>query len=231
MAVLAYENEQIIKEYISDLAIYSGDKIITEKFAKLSKFMQKRIIYELYVKYGFEYTQERIENTLNFILENITSKSGKKCSINSEYFLFVSSKNVQIIKNSGTIEQEIEIKAEGSYKIGDYIFSMEKCSFVPEKFPDDNEFMAYVELNEIDFTLRTRRNGDKIQPLGTKNLTKLKKYLINKNIPQHEKYSIILLCKDTEILWVCGYGINDKIKVVNKCTHVLTLKKIGGTLC
>ncbi len=231
MSVLAYENEQIIKEYISNLNLYDGDKIITKKFEKLTKFVQKRVIYELYVKYNFEYTQEKIENTLNFVLENLKSKSGKKCSINSDYFLFVSYKNIQVINKGVKSAHEVKINSEGTYIFDKYIFSIKKCCQTPEVYPKDSKFEAYVELDEINFTLRTRKHGDTIQPLGTNKITKLKKYLINKNIPQHEKDAIILLCKDAEVLWVSGYGINDKIKVVNNCTHVLTLKKIGGTVC
>ena len=52
---------------------------------------------------------------------------------------------------------------------------------------------------------------------------KLKKYFISKNIPQHKKDNIILLCKSSEIFWASGFGISEKIKVVNNCTHVIEL--------
>ena len=227
LSLLAFEEEQIIKEYIGSLNVYDNDKIKTDVFKHLSKYLQKRIIYEIFVKYDFEYTQERVENILDFIYKNINSKSGKKTSINSDNWLFVSSKNIEIIGKINKNKTEINVKKEGKYKFGKYEFAISKYDKMPTKFPKDSDFKAYVELKEINFTLRTRKNGDIIQPFGSNNQTKLKKYLINKNIPQHEKDSIILLCKDNEILWVSGYGISEKVKVVNKCTHVLTLKYIG----
>ncbi len=227
LSILAFEEEQIIKEYINSLNIYDGDKIKTENFKNLSKNVQKRIIYEIYVKYDFEYTQEKIENTLNFINENINSKSGKKFSITNGYWLFVSKKYIYTIQNTTKNLTSVKINSEGKYKFGKYEFSIEQCNKPPENFPKDEEFKAFVEINEpIDFTLRTRLDGDRITPLGQNSLIKFKKYLINKNIPQHKKDSIILLCKDSEILWASGLGINNKIKVVNNCTHVLTLKNI-----
>lgn len=231
LSILAFEEEQIVKEYIKMLDIYDGENIKTDIFLTLSKILQKRIIYDIYVKYNFEYTQEKIENALNFILQNINSKSGKKYSITTKYWLFVNNKYIKIIEETTKNNEEIQIKKEGNYIFGDWEFTIEKCTQIPDKYPKDNAYKAYIEIFDIDFSLRTRRNGDKIQPLGSNKITKLKKYFINKNIPQHEKDSIILLCKDNEILWASGYGLSEKIKVVNRCTHVLTLKKIGGTVC
>ena len=226
LSELAFEEEEIIKEYINSLNVFNGERICTETFKKLSFNLKKRIIYELFVKYDFEYTQERIENTLNFVEENIESKAGKKCSINSKNWLFVCNKYMEIISEQTKNTDTVIIDKEGKYLFNGIEFSIEKCETVPEKFPKDDEYKAFIELNEpIKFTLRTRLNGDKITPLGQKNLIKFKKYLINKNIPQHKKDSIILLCKGSEVLWASGVGISDKIKVVNKCTHVLTLYK------
>ena len=227
ISVLALEEEQIIKEYIKSLNLYENDKILSQKFKNLLPQMQKRIVYEIYVQYEFEYTQERILNTLNFINENITSKSGKKCSIDATHWLFVSEKHIEVLSNQTKNEKVLKITSEGSYKFSNYEFSIKKCEDKIKNFPKDSDFKAYIELKEpIKFELRTRRNGDRITPLGTKGGMKLKKYLISKKIPQHEKDKIILLCKEGKILWVSGYGIAEELKVVNKCTHVLTLRKI-----
>ena len=226
LSILAFEEEQIVQEYIDSLDIFEGEKIKTEIFKKLSKILQKRLIYEIFVKNDFEYTQEKIENTLNFVQENLDSKSGKKCSINTDNWLYVSEKYIQIIGQINKNTSTVKITKEGEYHFLNRKFKIEKCENSPKEFPKDSEFKAYIELNEpINFTLRTRQDGDIITPLGQKTSTKFKKYLINKNIPQHEKDSIILLCKEGEILWASGLGVNDKIKVVNKCTHVLTLKE------
>lgn len=228
LSVLAYEEEQIIKEYIQCLNLYDGEKLKTDIFKKISYYLQKRLIYEFYVKYDIEYSIEKIQTTLDFILDNINSKAGKKCSLDKTHWLYISSKFIEVIGESKKDTTEVIINKEGTYKFGDWVFTIEKEDKIPSKFPSDTEFKAYVCLDKnMNYILRTRRNGDIIQPLGSHNLTKLKKYFMNKNIPQHKKDSIILLCKDSEILWASGYGINDKIKVVNKCTHVLTLKKIG----
>ena len=80
-------------------------------------------------------------------------------------------------------------------------------------------------MTNIDFDLRTRLDGDIIKPLGCLGTQKLKKYMNEKKIPKHEKDKTLLLCKGNEVLWAVGLGISDKIKVVNKPTHVLIFKK------
>lgn len=229
LSLLAYEEEQIVKEYLSSLNIYNMNaEINSEIFCKLSNILKKRVIYELFVKYDFEYTQQKILHTLQFINENINSNSGKNYSLDAEYFLFVSSKKICVFKQKEKCTDEVRVTKEGVYNFLNFEFKIEKCHDLPKVFPNDSEFKAYVEINgDFDFTLRTRREGDIIVPLGTSGSMKLKKYLINKNIPQYEKDSIVLLCKSSEILWVSGIGLSDNLKVVNRCTHVITLNNRG----
>ena len=54
---------------------------------------------------------------------------------------------------------------------------------------------------------------------------KLKKYLIQKKIPQHERDQLVLLTSEQEVLWVGGVGISDKIKVTGKPTHKISIKR------
>ena len=87
--------------------------------------------------------------------------------------------------------------------------------------------MAYVDLNGIDFplTFRNRMDGDYIYPLGAAGKQKIKKYLNNRKIPQHEKDNLLFLCSGQEVLWAAGLGISDKIKVTKQPTHLLMLIK------
>lgn len=226
LSQLAIEEENIVKEYLTQLNIINNNKINTNIFKDQSLAVQKRTIYELFAQNDIEYSDEKITNSLSFIIENISSKSGKKYSLNATQWLFVTNKNIEIISKTEKNEEVINITECGEYPFDNYIFSIQNYSETPEKFPQDEEFCAFADLSKVkNLILRTRRNGDKIQPLGSKNITKLKKYLMNKNIPQHIKDSIILLCSGNEVFWVSGYGLSEKIKVVKNCTHVLTLKK------
>ncbi len=226
LSKLAIEDEEIVCEYLKKLNIINENKIATNIFKKQSYAVQKRTIYDYFAKNNIEYSEEKIVNALKFVNENITSKSGKKHSLNSTQWLFVNIEIIEIITKSDKNEDIIEISKCGEYEFGSYIFSIQECTTLPEKFPQDKEMCSFVDLTDIkNLTIRTRRNGDIIQPLGSKSTTKLKKYLMNKNIAQHLKDSLILLCTNNEVLWVGGIGLSEKIKVVKNCTHVITLKK------
>ena len=73
--------------------------------------------------------------------------------------------------------------------------------------------------------LRTRSDGDIITPFGMKGSMKLKKYMNGKGVPKHKRDTIPLLCNDTEVLWVSGVGLSDKIGVKTKPTHVIEVSQ------
>jgi hypothetical protein len=52
---------------------------------------------------------------------------------------------------------------------------------------------------------------------------KLKKYFNSKGVQRHKRDSLPLLCKDNEVLWASGVGLNDKISVKEHPTHVLEI--------
>ncbi len=201
----------------------------TDEFLNLPNPIQSRIIKNLLISRSIDYGRERIELIIDFILANRNSGSGKTFSIGSDLWLFVNSKYFEIIGLETKNMEEILITSEGIYDFGNYCFILEKCTEIPKKFPDDSEYIAYVKLNKLNYTLRTRRDGDIISPLGMSGTQKLKKFLNSKKIPSYLKDTIPLLCEGSNILWVAGVGLSNKIRIVdNKVSHVLKLMKKDG---
>ena len=197
----------------------------TQTFCVLPYSIQSRVIKKILTEYSTEYDRKKFDDIIHFIKENSASKSGKTCSITKGTDLFVNSKFFKVVQNSSQNLIQIKITKEGCYKFGDKVFIIEKVSDIPQKFPNDSEKIAYVELDGIDFTLRTRRFGDVIQPFGMIGHQKLKKYLNEKKIPSYQKDEIPLVVIGNEVLWVAGVGMSEKICVKNQPTHVLKLIK------
>ncbi len=213
---------------LSELAVEENELInsyLPENILKASAGEQKRLIYKLLADNNIEYDRKKIENIQKFIEENKNSKSGKTISLNENLWFFVNNKKTEIVTKNIKNTDYIRINKCGNYKFEDYTFSIAPFEGDIQKFPSDNEFKAYVSLKNINFELRHRLDGDRIQPLGLSGSQKLKKYLNEKKIPAHEKDKLIFLCQKNEVLWAAGLGLNDKIKVVNTPTHVLTLKR------
>lgn len=226
---VAKEETKIIEEYLKIIADKISDKnnkINTKKFLNQSPAIQKRLIYNLFIKHNLDYDRTKILNILEFIHENSSSKSGKTCSLTDNLWIFVSHETIEPITGSDFIIPSIRITREGKYETSTYIFEIEKFEKEVRKFPKDSEGIAYVNLPfPLDFELRTRQDGDIIQPLGMKGTQKLKKYLNEKKIPNHQKDKLLFLTQDNEILWAINSGISDKIKVTSKPTHRLTFYK------
>lgn len=211
---------KIIEKKVKKLEKYTPDE-----FSKLDEFLQTTAVHKFVRLLNLDYDRKKIDEITQFIIANKNSKSGRTCSLTKNKWLFVNNKDISVITKTAKNISDIQIKNTGIYETSDYRFIIEPCTKMPEKFPPDNEYTAYAELDGIDFTLRTRKDGDIIQPLGVQGTKKLKKYLMEKQIPKHQRDTQIFLCRNSEILWAPGLGISEKIKVVNNPTHVLKLEK------
>lgn len=214
LSELAREDNEIINKYL------------TTDFLEASKQEQKRLIYKILVDNNIDYDREKIENLQKFIEKNKNSKSGKRTSIADDLWLYVSDKKVEVVTSLKKNEEQVQITHCGKYRFEDYEFSIEACDKKIDNnaFPKDDDFVAYISTDKIDFVLRHRQDGDRITPLGLCGSQKIKKYLNEKKIPAHEKDKLILLTRDKEVFWVAGVGLSDKIKVTDKPTHVIKLK-------
>ncbi len=64
-------------------------------------------------------------------------------------------------------------------------------------------------------TVRNRRPGDRVQPLGSSSPRKLKDLLIDHRIPKNERDRLPLLCHSDRILWVPGVTIDHEARIRN----------------
>lgn len=220
LSKMAENDNKIINEYIKSIE----NPLHTKVFIGLSKELQSRLVYNVFTENNLDYNREKISNALDFIIKNSKSKSGKKCSLASDLWLFVNEKNIELIRATKIVDFSKKITECGDYECGNLIFSIEKCTKTPNIFPTDAEKCAYVDLSGFEkLTIRSRKDGDIIYPLNAGGSQKLKKFLNEKKIAAHKKDELLFLCSKNEILWAPGFAVSDKIKVVKSATHVLKL--------
>lgn len=233
LADIASGNNKVINELMQNIEnqITIGDKWLTQNFLILNSAIKQHFVYKLLVNNELEPSFAKIQELINFITDNQKSKSGKTLSVSTDKWLFVSHKYTYFVHSCDykKIEDEVKIEANGGYCFGEeFNFVVEENAEKVEKFPKSTSYEAYVDISNVGFplTLRTRRNGDIIQPFGMQGKMKLKKYFINKNIPEHDRDKIILLCKDNEVLWAVGVGLSEKLRSKTQPTHKLKMEKI-----
>lgn len=230
LAELAISQSNIVDEYMNKvrLEVYEGQKLVTSKYKKLSEDVMLKIIHDACKRENLDYDRKKINNMLQFIKNNFESKSGSRYSLTNNLWLFASSKYIYMITDIGNSENtaQVDINSEGSWllpfekKLSIAKFEEPKI----DKFPKETDNYALVDFSNVgleNLTFRTRRDGDFIVPFGMTGKMKLKKYLNEKKIPQHEKNSLLMLCKGNEVLWIVGVGLSNKLRVVNMPTHVI----------
>lgn len=82
-----------------------------------------------------------------------------------------------------------------------------------------------LDPNGLTFplTVRNRKNGDKMRPLGMEHMKKIKDILIDKKIPRHIRDDIpVIVSKDT-IVWCWGIGIAETCKLTQQTKSALQL--------
>lgn len=232
LADIAAGNNKVINELMQNIEnqITLGNKWLTQNFLILNSAIKQHFVYKLLVDNDLEPGFSKIQEIISFISDNQKSKTGKTLSVTNNKWLFVSHKYVYLVDaiEYKKIEDVVNINSSGSFYISNNKFTLEEYHEKIEQFPKSISNIAYVDLSHIEFplTLRTRKNGDIIQPFGMQGKMKLKKYFINKNIPEHDRDKILLLCKDNEILWAIGIGLSEKIRTIDIPTHKLQLENL-----
>lgn len=219
MSEIAKEETEIIDEYVSK--ILQNTQNSTKKFLELPISIQNKIIYKLFRENNLDYDREKILQSVNFIKTNANLKSGKTLSITTNLWLFTSDKTFYFFSKNKPNDIEVQINKIGDYNFSNGKFSIIKCEQSPTQYPKDCDCVAYIFANTINYTLRYRKDGDYIYPLGAGGKQKLKKYFNSKKIPNHLKDTIPLLCSGQEVLWVIGYGISERLRVENKPSYML----------
>ena len=231
LAEIANSENAIIEEYLATLRdkVFSEDSIISQEYKTLSKHVKMRFLHEYIQTFDLDYDFKRIKELYNFIEANIDKRNGTTISLATALWLYVDEKIIETIphkqnKTEQAASIELQIDSEGEFIIDDRKLVIRPyCEQEVFVFPEATANFAYVDLSNIKLplTIRTRRDGDVINPFGMHGSMKLKKYMNAKGVNRHKRDSILLLANNDEILWVVGVGLSNKIGVTKTPTHVI----------
>lgn len=233
LAEVATSENEIIEEYFKTFRnnVLVEDRLVSSEYKKLSTPVKMRILHEYIQIFGLDYDFKKIKELYDFIEENINKRNGNTKSLSATKWLYVDETHIETIprrnKNSQTDKiksMEVFVDSEGEYSFGNRKIIIkpyeEKSLFT---FPESTASFAYVDLSKVKLPIiiRTRNDGDVINPFGMKGSMKLKKYLNAKGVSKHQRDEILLLTNEDEVLWVVGVGLSNKIGVTKLPTHVI----------
>jgi tRNA(Ile)-lysidine synthase len=89
-----------------------------------------------------------------------------------------------------------------------------------------SNLVADFDLNKTGTSLfvRQRRPGDKFQPLGMDMPKKLYEFMVDAKIPRSWRDHIPIVCSRQQIIWVVGWRIDDRVKVIEASKKILRLE-------
>ncbi|MDP2730233.1 MAG: tRNA lysidine(34) synthetase TilS [Dehalococcoidales bacterium] len=97
----------------------------------------------------------------------------------------------------------------------------------PEEMGEkESSFTANLDFDKAGSNLivRSRRAGDRFQPLGMNQPKKLGRFMIDAKIPGAWRQQVPIVCSPEHILWVVGWRIDERVKVTPDTGWVLNLE-------
>jgi tRNA(Ile)-lysidine synthase len=176
------------------------------------------LAFELFSRFGFSSTQ------IPGILSLLESGSGKHIAgekyrvLRNRDFLIIT----DVLPQSADLVLIEEIPGVIETPDGTFSFSWIEPPFSVSE--DPNVAMFDAHCIELPLTLRSRKEGDYFYPLGMGGKKKkLKRFLIDARVPQHEKDRIRILESGKRIMWVAGMRLDERFKVKADTKKVLKI--------
>ncbi len=88
---------------------------------------------------------------------------------------------------------------------------------------DSEKYFDYDKMSG-DLYLRNRQTGDFFYPPGLSGKKTIKKFLIDQKVEREKRDLIPLLAVGNELLWLIGYGINERLLIDETSKNILRIK-------
>jgi tRNA(Ile)-lysidine synthase len=217
------EDLTLLKYFINEVkvkcVIKRDDGFLSVDISELKSYSHSsRLLYEMLDVYGFS------RSDCQQILQDNT-KIGAQF-FNKNYVMVKTNNEIEVYRNTFS-ELKLEIISEGDYKVQNGVFSIKKTKEV--KF-SDNPYVEVVNLSQYPFplTLRYWQEEDFIIPLGMQGRKLLSDFFTDLKINPLKRKNIPLVAFGSEILWIIGYRISDKIKYSNQSElHQLKFEEVS----
>lgn len=184
-----------------------NNKLSIEKLKKLDKYLLSKVLIQYLYSYGIEVSRKKIQ-----LIEDILDKGGSKdISLNGEFVLKKEYDFLAIEKNTKKENQcikEVELEIPGQIIFGEYVI---EASFIDKILYDNQNFYTSLKMGD-KLKIRSRKDGDRIIPIGMTSEKKVKDILINEKVPKEKRDTIPLVLYNEEIVWIAGIKGNEKYK-------------------
>ncbi len=131
--------------------------------------------------------------------------------------------------------QEYELTPGQETEIADLKlkFTVQQYDYQPSDYENlikrSNRNEAYLDYGKLKFPLkvRSRKPGDRFQPLNSLYYKKIKSFFIDQKIDRDTRDKTMLVVDNSDrIAWIAGFQTDNRFKVTNKTKKVLHIRQI-----
>ncbi len=211
---LAAENElyrELLQEKLGQIIEYNGDIQRIPHSAFLIQHSSFQLLFEWLRQYGFNTDQ------CHFIHEAVGTGIGNQyCS--PTHCLVIGRDDLQLSEIKEKTDDEILIQIGEEEILSPVHLCFSKLEKTADFIIDKSSEVAQLDADKIQFPLILRHwcHGDRFHPLGMKGSKLLSDFFVDQKFTEYQKQNVwLLVSADGEILWVVGYRIDDRFKIVN----------------
>lgn len=114
---------------------------------------------------------------------------------------------------------------ESEFSFGEYSIKFEVLENVKNIKFTDNSFIKYFNYDKINgnIIIRTRKNGDKMIPLGMNGRKKIKDIFIDSKVSVSQRDIVPIIQFDDEVAWLVGLKVSNEYKVTKDTKKLLKI--------
>ncbi|MCI0706985.1 MAG: tRNA lysidine(34) synthetase TilS [Ignavibacteriae bacterium] len=159
------------------------------------------------------------------IFDLCSSQTGRSLSLSGSVSVYRDRSHLNFGEPLQQHEFTLPVELGRLYMYGNFEFAAERQSSLPTELRGNGsvEFVDSERLNG-PLVLRNWHAGDWFIPLGLHNRKKLSDFFIDAKVPRHQKHDIPVLVSGGDIVWVCGYRLDERFMVSPKTASVVKLQ-------
>ena len=170
-----------------------------------------QLLFEWLRQYGFNTDQ------CHFIYDALGTGIGNQyCS--PTHCLVIGRDDLQLSEIKEKTDDEIQIEVGEEEILSHVHLRFSRFEKNADFIIDKSSEVAQLDFDKLSFplTLRHWRHADRFHPLGMKGSKLLSDFFVDQKFTEYQKQNVwLLVSADGEILWVVGYRIDDRFKIVN----------------
>ncbi|GAB6168577.1 tRNA lysidine(34) synthetase TilS [Clostridium carnis] len=189
-------------------------KISLIEYSKKYNNFEMKHIFEI-INLAKNETSKKVDITNNIVAENIYG----------DIILKRRKNNKALSKKENKVEINKKNLKGQCIEFEEYIVNIDIMEMKNNIEFSNNDLIKFFDYDNIKegLCIRTRRDGDKIKPLGMKGQKKIKDIFIDMKVPKEYRDKIPIVSFDGNIGWIVGYKVSEDYKIKKETKNIIKI--------